>query len=329
MKVLLLALVLLAPPPLKRWLLRLGCGATFGRGAQIGWFSAVWGRTLTMSERAVVRPFTLIKLDGDIALGRYSEVSSFTLVYGASDLALGDHSYIGPQCLLNVDAPVRIGSLSALGPRCMLFTHGSWFPATEGYWTRLAGVTLEDRVWCAAGVFLHPGATIGAHSFVNARSVVAQEIPGGSVVEGNPARVTYPIERLKRRMTPAALDATVARIVEAFVEMVVQGEWSVPALRTEQRWHFTYGGRLYHLLLVGSHGANGARGAPEQPVAGVRTVAASTCPGWEPPAGTLVLDFVGGRTPFDIDPVHTALRIFALRYFGVRFEESYSKAGMH
>ncbi|MGL4648009.1 MAG: acyltransferase [Caldilineaceae bacterium] len=315
MKNLLLGLILVAPPMLKRWLLRTFCGATLGRAAQIGWFSAVMGRTVTMGERATIRPFTLIKLDGDVRLGRYSEVSSFTLAYGASDLHLGDHSYVGPQCLLNIDAPLQIGSHSALGPRCMVFTHGSWFPATQGYWNRLAGVTLGDRVWCAAGVFLHPGTMIGDDCFINARTVVTQEIPAGSVAEGNPARVVYPMDRLRRRVTPHMLERTVTQIVTSFVAMVVEGEWEAAVHKGDVAWSFNRNGNSYRLVVVGSAGAT------PTPDAGRRTLAAVAAPGWRAPAGVLVLDFTSHRTRFEVDPVHTALRIFALRYFGERFEE--------
>jgi acetyltransferase-like isoleucine patch superfamily enzyme len=314
-KILLLALQFILPPPLKPWLLRTFAGARVGRHVQIGWFAALSGRSIVLGDRAAIRPCTLIVLGGAIAIGRQSEVSSMTLIYGSSNLSIGDHSYIGPQSLLNVDAPVAIGSMSALGPRTMLFTHGSWFPATKGYWTRLAGVTLGDRVWCAAGVFLHPGVTIGDDCFVNARSVVTQEIDSGSVAEGHPAQVVYPMERIRRRMTPTAVERTVESIVANFVQMVVEGEWGCAVVRGDREWSFAYRGRNYTIVVVG------ATSCALAPSPGRRTIAAVATAGWTPPAGVLALDFTEGRTSFDLDDVHTALRVFALRYYGERFDE--------
>ena len=156
MKSLLFALVFVSPPFLKTWLLRWFAGARIERHAQIGWFSAVMGRSIVLEEYSSVRAFTLIKLDGAVQIGKYSEISSFNLIYGSSDLRIGEHCYVGPQSLINVEEPVLVGNGSALGPRWMIFTHGSFLPAHEGYWSKLAGVTIGDKVWCAAGVFLHP-----------------------------------------------------------------------------------------------------------------------------------------------------------------------------
>src|SRR6185369_5487464 len=128
--------VFLAPPFLKKVLLRLG-GAEIAPTARLGWFSTVRGRRIVLGEHSAIRPLTLVRCDGDVRLGRYAEVSSFTLVYGAAGFSLGEHSYVGPQCLINADDDVRIGDRSALGPRCMVFTHGSFLPYTEGYPVRL------------------------------------------------------------------------------------------------------------------------------------------------------------------------------------------------
>jgi len=199
----LFGVVFVAPPFLKKMLLRVFLGARIAPTAHIGWFSSVRGRSLVMEEHSSIAALTLVRCDGDVRLGRYAEVSSFVLCYGAGGIALGDHSYVGPQCLINADDDVRMGHHSALGPRSMVFTHGSFLPVTEGYPVRLAGVTIGDRAWLAAGVFLHPGVHVGDDVIVNSRAVVAGDIPSGMVAEGSPARPLFPVERVKRRMTPA------------------------------------------------------------------------------------------------------------------------------
>jgi acetyltransferase-like isoleucine patch superfamily enzyme len=318
-RALLFGLVFVSPPFLKAWLLRSLGGARIGRGARIGWFAAVSARRITLGEHAVIRPFSLIRLDGDLALGAYSEVSSFTLIYGSADFTLGAESYIGPQCLINVEAPVRIGTGSALGPRSMVFTHGSFLPYTDGYWVRLAGVTVGDQVWCAAGVFLHPGVEIGDNSFVNSRAVVTQPIPAGSVAEGNPARVVYPMARVQRKMTPRHVDVALERVLADFCEISLRRELGVQTVTAHPRsLSFTWRGRAYWVALVSSAGQvpEAGRDGPRQ------AIYLNNAPGWAAPDGAWTLDVTSRTTRFVSDPVHTALRLFLLRYFGLRLREA-------
>lgn len=321
MNVLLLGLVLISPPFLKKLLLRWFAQAEIAPTAQIGWFSAVSARRITLGAHSVIRPLTLVRVEGEVALAPYAEVSSFNLVYGAGSFYLGQGSYVGPQSLINADEPVRIGQGSALGPRSMVFTHGSFLPYTEGYWVKLAGVTVGDKVWCAAGVFLHPGVEIGDNSFVNSMAVVSGAIPPGSVVEGNPAKVVYPMARVQRKMTPRLRDAALERILADFAEVVLRRELGVTALdAAPHRLRFTWRGQAYQVGLIASTGA-----PPEAPPAGARLVALVNAPEWAAPADALVLDVLRGEARFHADPIHTALRLFALRYFGVRFIEPVSQ----
>jgi acetyltransferase-like isoleucine patch superfamily enzyme len=319
MRVLLLGLVFVSPPFVKVLLLRWFCKAKIGRHAHIGWFSAVMARQIELGEYSVVRPFTLISLGGRVSLGDYSEVSSFSLVYGSSSLVVGDQSYVGPQCLINADEQVYLGRESALGPRNMVFTHGSFFPFTEGYWVKLAGVTVQDRVWCAAGVFIHPGVEIGQDTFVSSRSVLTQSVPAGSVVEGNPAQVRYPMERLKRKMTPRRVDAALAQVLGDFAKIGLRRELELePVQESKHELTFRWHRELYRVALIPSTG--------DSPLAGksdprVRQIFLVNCPGWSSPPGAVVFDFATMRTPFASGRIATALRLFMLRYYGIKFRD--------
>ncbi|NJN97626.1 MAG: acyltransferase [Anaerolineales bacterium] len=318
MKTLLFALVFISPPFLKKWLLCWFNGAKMGRHATIGWFSSVMGQQVEMGDYAIIRPFTLINLAGPVKLGDYSEISSFTLVYGSSSLSVGHGSYIGPQCLINADEPVQLGQGSALGPRSMVFTHGSFLPYTEGYWVKLAGVTIGHKVWCAAGVFIHPGIEIGDDTFVNSRAVVTQNIPPGSVVEGNPARVIYPMERVKRTMSPRRVDAAITQILHDFSEISLRREFGLTSIEADKtQLRFKWGNQTYHIALIPSTAAPAStiQSSPSE-----RQIFIVNSPDWSPPAGSICLDLATLQTPFSADPIHTALRLFMLRYYGVRFQ---------
>ena len=317
MRALVLGLIFISPPFLKRWLLRWLCRARIGHHAHIGWFSAVMGRHIELGDYSVVRPFTLIYLDGSVRVGDYSEISSFCLIYGSSSLTIGDHCYIGPQSLINVDEQVRLGRESALGPRSMIFTHGSFFSYTEGYWTKMAGVTIGDKVWCAAGVFIHPGVEIGDDTFVNSRSVLTQSIPVGSVVEGNPGQVLYPLERMKRKMSPRRVDAAVAQVLRDFAQVVLRRELGLEAVQeSKYQLSFRWRGKPYRIALIPSTTNPSTAGEPDSAIHQILLV---NCPGWSPPPSATVFDFATMQTPFASGRIHNALRLFMKRYYGIKF----------
>lgn len=52
-----------------------------------------------------------------------------------------------------------------------------------------ADIVVEDHVWLGAGAIVLPGVRVGAKSIVGAGSVVTRDVPAGTIVAGNPARV--------------------------------------------------------------------------------------------------------------------------------------------
>jgi acetyltransferase-like isoleucine patch superfamily enzyme len=312
-------LLFVLPPRLKPLALRLLCGAQVGRHVSIGWFASVAGRHVRLGDYATVAALTVIRCDGEIALGAYSQISSFTLVYGSASFIVGDHSYVGPQSLINADEDVRLGHHTALGARAMVYTHGSWLPYTEGYWVRFGAVTVGDHVWCAAGVFLHPGVTIGDHVFVNSRSVVASDIAGNTVAEGAPAQPVARMDQLRRKMSPRKVDAAIQDMLHHFVRVEVgrirgaeavaegSGAWRVP----------TPSGPVL-VVTVPSEPLD----VPPSVPAGTRAVYLSNQPGW---AGGLdpstpVIDFTRSTARTAGNELCQTLVEFLKRYYGVQLE---------
>ncbi len=318
-RTILFALLFVVPPALKPWLLRRFCGATVGRKVSIGWFASVMAREIEIGDYAAVRPLTLIRLDGALRLGRQSEISSFTLAYGSSDLVIGGQSYVGPQCLINADEPVRIGTYSALGPRSMVFTHGSFLPFTRGYWVKLAGVTVGDYVWCAAGVFLHPGVEIGDDCFVNSCSVVTQSIPGGSVVEGNPAQVKHAMDAVRRKMSPRRVDAALQQVLRDFAKVTLEREMGIHEIEMlPVALRFSWQSRRY-TVAIGERAPHGMLSGPNDRLILLISKLDSLADSQANPA-VLWFDVAGLQAPASDDPVHDALRVFMQRYYGMRFD---------
>lgn len=310
LRTLIFALLFVLPPALKPWVLRVCCGASVGRHVHIGWFASVMGRHISLGDRCAIAPLTLIRCDGDLVIERYALVSSFTLVYGARGLRLGEHSYIGPQCLINTEEEVRIGRWSALGARCMVYTHGSFLPFTEGYWVRFGPVTVGDYVWCAAGVFLHPGAAVGDNSFVNSRSVVSGALPAGCVAEGHPARQVGEMERMRRKMTPRRLDAAAAQMLRHFGQLVLAEGMGLAVRDDGEGLSLTHRGHAYRLAVAGAHGP-----APA-PAAHGRTIWLVCRPGWRPPPPDLWLDLDRKLMTEAPDHLYRELALFLKRYYG-------------
>lgn len=320
MNVLLFILVFASPPFLKPHLLRWLGGAQIGKHVKIGWFASVVGRQIAIGDHSEIRALTLIRCDGDIAIGRYAIISSFILVYGAASFRVGDHSYIGPQSLINVEEDVTIGKRSALGARCMVFTHGSFFPYTEGYWVKFGRVTIGDNVWCAAGVFIHPGVEIGNHVFVNSRSVLTQDVPAGAVMEGFPAKQVAELARLKRSMTPRRVDAAARQILGHFAEVALRrGMQIVVREDSASQISFSYRGRAYVVRCIASDGPEPTAG----PNGGTNTILLVNRPGWMPPAGIsrpMIIDLATARTHPWRDKIHHELCLFLRRYYGIQVE---------
>ncbi|HBG95817.1 MAG TPA: putative colanic acid biosynthesis acetyltransferase [Chromatiaceae bacterium] len=127
-------------------------------------------------------------------------------VWAPWNLEMGDHSTLaqGVDCYC-VDR-VRIGSLTTVSQYSYLCT------ATHDYTDSCiltqpqmplltAPITLGDRVWITAGVFIGPGVTIGDGTVVLARSSVFKDLPPWVVAAGSPA--TARKERCLRSDSPS------------------------------------------------------------------------------------------------------------------------------
>lgn len=311
------ALLFVMPPALKPLFLRWVCGATVGKGASLGWFATVSARHVSLGDHASIQACTVIRCDGEVALGRYAQVSQFNLVYGSASFIVGDHSYVGPQSLINCDEDVRLGNHTALGARSVVYTHGSWLPYTEGYWVRFGPVTLGNHVWCAAGVFLHPATSIGDRVFVNSRSVVTGTIPDDSIVEGVPAKVVARMDQLRRRMTPARVDAAIIEMLEYFVEVALRRRDGLQPVREGDTWRVDGRSGTWWLIPVLSRRDT----EPFQPHPAERTVHLINRPGWTTAQAIGAhLDFTTMKSRSDGDAVCGDLVEFLKRYYGVQFE---------
>jgi acetyltransferase-like isoleucine patch superfamily enzyme len=139
--------------------------------AEVEWAPGVdWGRG------CVVSSFTKIKINGPFRLGRRVHIASGCFIeVSAGGLTVGDDVLVGPNCSIltskyvydRVDLPLHL----------------------QGHTSD--GVVIGRNVWIGANAVVLDGARLGDGTIVAAGSVVSGQIPPGSIVQGNPARVIF------------------------------------------------------------------------------------------------------------------------------------------
>lgn len=111
---------------------------------------------------------------------------------------MGDHSCLSHHVDCYCVNQITIGAHSTVSQYSFLCTasHDYTDPAMP---LTTAPITLGDRVWITADVFIAPGVTIGDGAVITARSSVFHDIAPWTVAAGNPARPVKP--RLLRSTT--------------------------------------------------------------------------------------------------------------------------------
>ncbi|MDG2315299.1 MAG: DapH/DapD/GlmU-related protein [Gammaproteobacteria bacterium] len=177
-------------------------------------------RTFTLRQK-ILSFFRLlgqknIEIGKNIIIGRNVR---FFLTDNAK-LKIGDNSIIDDSVRFLLTKPnptVEIGKQVALSYGCVIAAKNN---ITIGDYTRIGvGVIIRDNthdykkgtlllqsdaiikpvsigsnVWICDRAFIFPGVTIGDNSVISVNSVVTQDVPEGTVVAGQPARVIKSVE---------------------------------------------------------------------------------------------------------------------------------------
>jgi maltose O-acetyltransferase len=125
-------------------------------------------------------------------------------------LELGARAYIGQGVFLDAGHPwlISIGEDSVITSGTVVLAHDASAKLHTGF-TKIARVTIGKRVFVGAGAVILPGSTIGDDSIVGALTVVRGDVPPGSVVIGNPARVVSDVASFTEKHRVAATQAPV------------------------------------------------------------------------------------------------------------------------
>lgn len=121
-------------------------------------------------------------------VGRHVRVRPSVRIEVPWHLTLGDGCVIGDEAILYSLGHITIGRNVVISQYAHLCagTHDfndPTFPLLK------PPITIGDNCWLAADTFIGPGVTIGRGTVVGARSSVFRDMPGNSIVVGNPAKV--------------------------------------------------------------------------------------------------------------------------------------------
>lgn len=114
----------------------------------------------------------------------------FSCDYGYN-IRLGQRPFINYNCVFLDCAPIEIGDDLQMGPAVQLYTgtHPLDAKLRVAGWESAGPIRIGDTVWFGGGAIVLPGVTIGDCCVIGAGSVVTRDVPAGSVVAGNPARI--------------------------------------------------------------------------------------------------------------------------------------------
>lgn len=132
------------------------------------------GRDIILGDHCLVAADCF--LHGPIRLGRHVSINhGVSMDGGAAGIEVGDHSRIAARCTLYA------------------FNHGMAAGArVREQPVSSVGIRIGRDVWIGANVGIVDGVSIGDGAIVGMGAVVTRDVPAGTVVAGNPARVIRP-----------------------------------------------------------------------------------------------------------------------------------------
>jgi putative colanic acid biosynthesis acetyltransferase WcaF len=104
------------------------------------------------------------------------------------NLEIGDHTVISWNVIIYNLGKITIGRDTIISQYTHLCAGNHDFKSPD-FTLLKTPITIGNRVWIAADVFIGPGVNLGDHSVVYARSVVVKDISADSIVAGHPAEV--------------------------------------------------------------------------------------------------------------------------------------------
>ncbi len=132
---------------------------------------------------------TLLRLDKDSNLNING---SFTLYYGCDVILFEGAELNVGTTFINSDAKIRCHKSITIGDDCAISHDFTIMDSNAHYLdgdNKTKPIIIEDHVWIGTRVTILSGVKVGKGAVIAAGSVVTKDVPAGSLVGGNPARI--------------------------------------------------------------------------------------------------------------------------------------------
>jgi putative colanic acid biosynthesis acetyltransferase WcaF len=151
----------------------------------------VWGMAYTILFRFSPRPFHawrafLLRIFG-AKVGKGVHVYPGVKIWAPWNLVIADECGIGSGAILYSQAKITIGYRSIISQGTHICT-GTHDYTKEGHPLMAFPITIGEKAWLAAEVFVHPGVVIGDGAVIGARSVVTKNMPSWMICAGHPCK---------------------------------------------------------------------------------------------------------------------------------------------
>ncbi|WBX91092.1 sugar O-acetyltransferase [Achromobacter mucicolens] len=135
------------------------------------WHALLCERLASVGEGALIRP-------------------PFHCDYGYN-ISLGTNVFMNFNCVILDVVQVTIGEGTQIGPAVQIYTadHPQDPEQRRAMLEFGRPVHIGRQVWIGGGAIILPGVTVGDDAIIGAGSVVTRDVPAGTKVVGNPARV--------------------------------------------------------------------------------------------------------------------------------------------
>ncbi len=189
--------------------------------------NVVVGGQSEIGEFSIIgQPYKGMADEEKTVIGKGANIRTHTVIYAGNQIGenfqtghgallrecntVGNDVSVGSKAIVEhhvtIDDGVRIHS-QAFVPEYTHLMAGCWigpnvvltnarYPLSDNVKQELAGPVVEAGAKIGANATVLPGLRIGANSLVGAGSVVTEDVPPGTVVAGNPARVINTIDSL-------------------------------------------------------------------------------------------------------------------------------------
>lgn len=159
---------------------------TISRGEVL--INASWtkGRARRNSSELILCENSTLKIDGNFAL--YQGAS----IYVGKDatLYIKGNSFLNTNTVLNCFSYIEIGEETMISDDVRIQDSDNHFIIENGLRKpNSAPIIIGDHVWIGKNALILKGVKIGDGAIVAAGSVVVKDVPAGSLVGGNPAKV--------------------------------------------------------------------------------------------------------------------------------------------